>query len=296
MKAFGVALFLCGSLFASSSSTNFIINPPTFSESLEKKASFEIGGCFFSSKVEGLSFAIKNHVYVPTISPTIKEVDQLNHLTCSQFENLKCHREVGLKLGLSYLNFLSRWELGGNLTYFNPGYRTVENLYIEDTTSFIPLLASFTSSLGGVTSAKHIEVLSDSNFFIFDAFIRNDLWYGKRMSLQPHLGLRYAKVGNHFSTSFKGGSWSSRLNPSQDSSFSEVTFDRAFFGVGPSAGLKGSFHLGCGFEAFADEKASLVYGHFSTSQKETVFPEGFRNEKTVIVDCRNRSLCFTSYV
>lgn len=288
MKYIIFALLCLRLAYSKDPCSNFIVNEPMYPINSKGNFRIEVSGCYFSSEQEDFDFSVENEIYVPVISPTLEEIEQLNNLVNSCIQNPKNSWDLGFQVGLSYLNFLDGWESGLQLTYYNPRSQINLDITSKDNTSLITLLSSFSSNQGSFTYARNIQTQSRFSFYLADAAIRRAYWTSKRTHLRPALGFRYGKFENIFLATHMGGSWSPQISPFQNSLFSKASIETTFHGLGPFSELQGAFHLGLGFEIYAIEAVSLIYGNFYASHEENNFSTTFPYEKTKILDYKNR--------
>ncbi len=245
-----------------------MVNAPVYP--LTRGGDFVIDGSLllFSATQDGMEYAILNSVTVPIINPTQAEIEQLNNLREATYQTSGKKGEFGFKFGAGYRFPCDGWDLTLSWLRFAPLAQTQVEATSDSEDTLITLWSSFASTQGSITYARCIESFWKLNLNQVDLDLGRAFWASRRLSMRPHLGLRFASIRQKYTLEQLGGSWSPRVGPDQLPLNNEVKLQNTFQGTGLESGLETNWHFGCGFSLFGSAAGSIVYGSFSLKQDE----------------------------
>lgn len=230
--------------------------------------SISAGLLYWSAHQDGMEFAIRNFVFVPVVNPLPEEIDELNNLVNDDFERPKSKWDLGYEIAVGYRGGCDGWDLNILWDHFCVNSAFEIDAEVEDNQTLVTLLSAFAPAQGGVTYARGIDTEWKVQLDLVDFELGRALWVGERLTFRPFVGVRYARIDQDYDLEHKGGSWSPRMNPTQDALSGLVHFDNFFHGAGLRSGLNTSWNLNCGFGFYGDLAASLLFGSFKVSHDE----------------------------
>jgi len=244
------------------------INPPVGPKTCRGDFIFHVEGFYWTSCEEGLDYSIKNDVAVQVVNPSSGDIEALNNLVNADYLSYPKHWEFGYKVGIGYASECDGWDAQVLWTRFKNRAFSSNSLGRENNQTLIPLWSAFNSANGSTTFAREINAIWNVNLNMFDFELGRAFWQGRRVSIRPHVGLRYASVNQDIDLEQLGGSWSPRIEPDQDPFNNEVNITNDFKGTGIRSGVQSLWHLGCGFGIYGNMAASLIYGRFEIDHDE----------------------------
>ncbi|NGX39188.1 MAG: hypothetical protein KR126chlam1_00510 [Chlamydiae bacterium] len=227
-----------------------------------------VSGLYWTTHQDGMEFAIENHVAVRIINPSSDEIEKLNQLVAADYVTPSPKWNYGFKVGASYRGCHDGWDIGAIWTHYTNTLSTHKNTSDDVAKVLLPLWSAFAPAQGEILFARDIDAKWKLGLDLIDIPLGRAFWLSHCLSLRPHIGLRLAQIDQEYDLKHKGGSWSPRLNPTQDPLSNEVELENRFKGIGLRAGLDSVWHLGCGFALCSDLAASIVYGRFRVHHNE----------------------------
>ncbi|NGX47209.1 MAG: hypothetical protein K1000chlam3_00581 [Chlamydiae bacterium] len=261
-----IAFFIGSSGFCSCDET--IANAPVYPKTCNGEWVFTVSGFYWSGHQDGMEFAIRNSVSIPVINPLPPEIQEINNLIDDDFETPKSKWEFGFKFGLGYNTTCDGWDLDLTWTHFSPSSFTHVEAEVDDNQTLITLWSAFSPAQGEINFARDIEAIWKFDLDFIDFELGRAYWVSKRLSIRPYVGLRYLSINQDYDLEHKGGSWSPRMNPSQDPFNNEVHLENDYKGIGLRSGLSGIWNFECGWALYSNLAASVIYGRFDIAHDE----------------------------
>ena len=176
--------------------------------------------------------------------------------------------DIGFKGGLGYKTPHDNWDVYARYTWYET----------EDTSS------SFKSAPSGLISlthylpvvSSHVKSHLDVNYNNVELELARSFFVSSQVSFRPHFDVKSAwiDINNDISYTASGISPVFRTFAGLDFKTKERL---TFWGIGPRAGIDSKWHLGYGFHIFGDAAASILYGKFTTLQRDYLPPHFLPN-------------------
>jgi len=266
---------------------NTAINPAVRPRTCNGDMVIDIAGFYWNAHMDGMEYAVENHVANPTLNgpePRVESVQALNNLVNADYKTPDFDWDFGFKAGIGYNSACDGWDLGIVWTWYQGKANDGVEAEIDDNRVLLPLWSAFTPAQGSVVYATDIESHWKLKLNLIDLDLGREFWSSKYVALRPHLGLRIAYIKQNFNLEYKGGSWSDNTLPGQENFNGFTDMDNDFKGVGIRAGLDSTWNLGCGWGIYGNFAASIVYGRFSVDANEYVRQAGADHAKIKVME------------
>lgn len=236
----------CKCMYPCLGPTNCAINAPVHPRGCDDTQwALTVAGFYWNAHQEGLDFAVRSDTDNAT-----------GALVNGEFQTPNFKWQPGFKLGLNYTSNCDAWDFGVLWTW----YKGKAHGNVEAEASDNALLYTLWSRNGTETFARDVTHRWDLKLNLIDLEMGRDFWNSERLALRPFIGLRIAFINQDFDLEYRGGSFSN-VNDF-------VELDNNYKGVGIRGGLNSTWNIGCGWAIYGDMAFSILYGKFSTSQKE----------------------------
>ena len=263
---------------------NTAINPAVRPRTCNGDMVFEIAGFYWNAHMDGMEYAVENHVAISNELSDADESQSLNNLINADYKTPNFEWDFGFKAGIGYNSACDGWDLGIVWTWYQGKANDSVEAQSDDNRSLLPLWSAFTPAQGYVLYATDIESNWKLKLNLIDLDLGREFWSSKYVALRPHVGLRIAQLNQSFSLEHKGGSWSVTNIGGQENFNGFTDLDNDFKGVGVRAGLDSTWNLGCGWGIYGNFAASIVYGRFSVDANEYVRQAGADHAKIKVME------------
>lgn len=249
--------------------TDVIANAPLCPKTCNGDIFLELGVLYWNASQDGMEFGIETAVTVPTVNPTLSEVDELNHLVESKPLTPSISWDFGFKLRGGYCSPCDGWDLSVQWTQFHNHTSTRNEQREEDNHTLIALWSAFAPFILSNPYARCIKTDWKVELDLVDLELGRAFWVSRQASIRPFIGLRYGRLDQGFDIFYMGGTWSPRTNPTQAGFSNEVCLNQQFHGTGIHSGLDAQFFFGCGISLYGSLAGSILYGKFRIEHDES---------------------------
>ncbi|MCB1116393.1 MAG: MOMP family protein [Chlamydiia bacterium] len=236
---------------------------------------------YWHPKMGGTEFAI---AYTPSdfvsLPPLIPEA-AINHRPKGKMKENDFSWDLGLKVGLGYKTPHDQWDVFARYTWFDS--HSSNSMHKDYPSTIIPLKVNFSNSLNLFFNsqaldiqfyANHAKSTVDISYNNIDLELARSYFISKNFSVRPHIDIKGAllDISQKISYLQDRNPDFSGLILEFDAVVPEAKVDLSsqMAGLGPRMGLDTKYHLGNGFNIFADVAGSILYSRFKTSQKDRI--------------------------
>jgi len=224
----------------------------------------DIAGFYWNAHMDGMEYAVNNHVANPGEDPEAAAIQTLNNLINASYETLDFKWDFGFKAGIGYNSACDGWDLGILWTWYKGRGSSHVEAQADDNQTLLPLWSAYSPIQGSVLYATDIETNWNLDLNLIDLDLGREFWSSKYVALRPFVGLRIAYLKQSYDLEHKGGSFTA----DDETVNNFVDLENDFHGVGIRAGLDSIWNLGCGWGIYGNMAASIVYGRFSVDHNE----------------------------
>lgn len=253
-----------------------------------------VAGFYWNAHQDGMEYAVKTGVQTdpdPLVAP------ERSNIISAQYENPNFKWDFGFKLGLGYNTTCDGWDFGVVWTRYRGNASSHVEAEQSDNNTLLPIWSDFSTTdvnpaaLGNNLPlfATDIQTSWKLNLDLIDVELGRDSWFGKRLALRPHIGLRVAYIRQSYEIQHKGGTWSI-LEPTTTLTAAQnniVDIDNNYKAVGIRGGLNGVWNFGCGWALYGDTALSILYGRFRIDHDEWNRSASSPFDKTKIMETEN---------
>ena len=216
-----------------------------------------IAGFYWNTHQDGMEYAIETEVLQ---TPD----DERNSLINAHYKNPDFDWNFGFKFGVGYNTTCDGWDIGVMWTRYNGDASSHDEAEADDNSTLLTLWSNFAIAGNQPTFATDIQTCWDLDLNLVDIELGREFWTSRRVSLRPHIGIRYASIRQNFNIEHKGGVWS-QTSPILNNM---VDLENDFKGVGIRTGLDSTWNFGCGWAVYGNFALSILYGRFHVSHDE----------------------------
>lgn len=215
-----------------------------------------VDGLLFQAKQDGMEFALEDSgtAGVPSAPITHGKLGAFSN------NNSDWGYNPGMRFGLGFYLEHDAWNVDFNWTWLNIAEYKHANASAGQTL-MIPLFilgsANAAAQMGGRTSA-----VWDTDYNTLDAQLGKPYYVSRYLTLNPHFGLRFAWIDQHFSVDYGGTTGVNGITATRTIHHA----DNDFWGVGSRAGIDTEWKVGKGWCLFGNIAASMLFGKFEVSQ------------------------------
>jgi hypothetical protein len=240
-----------------------MVNPAVRPKTCNGDIVLTVAGFYWNSHQDGMEFAVKDRVSVPTIADN----QNANYLIDAEYQNPDNSWDFGFKLGLAYNSNHDGWDFGVEWTWFRNRAQNHVETEQDDNQILVPLWSAYQANAVPVLVANDIEATWRLQLNLIDINLGREFWVSKYMTMRPHVGLRIAYIEQDYDIEHKGGSWNAIVPVPAFNNL--VKIDNDFKGVGLRSGLDTTWIFGRGWGLYGNFALSIVYGRFSVEHDET---------------------------
>jgi hypothetical protein len=217
---------------------------------------------YWHTKLGGTEYAFSNHVFNP--SPGIGFSAPLFPID----GDVKDHDfgwDIGFKGGLGYKTPHDKWDVYTRYTWYET----------EDTSSSFKAAPSVLFPLTSVIPVPASRIKSHCSVYYnnVELELARSFFISSHNSFRPHIDVKSAWIDIDHDVIYTASGLGGILRDHVGQDFK--TKERLnFWGVGPRVGIDSKWYLGYGFHIFGDAAASILYGKFTTLQRD-FFPPTF---------------------
>jgi hypothetical protein len=212
-----------------------------------------VDGLAFQAKQDGMEFAIQdgNGVGGP-----------LTHGRVEGFSNDHSDYDYnfGARFGMGFFLDHDNWNLDFNWTWLNITNYKHANATNSDGV-ILPMWLTG-SSVGGAAYGTRSSAVWDASYNTIDARLAKPYHVSRYLIFNPHFGVRFASIDQHFSVDYGGNATAT------DRSIAHG--DNDFWGVGARAGIDTDWVVGKGWSLFGNIATSIIFGKFEIDQSLAV--------------------------
>jgi hypothetical protein len=217
---------------------------------------------YWHTKLGGTEYAYTIHNYNPIGSSAIPYGTPAFPLD----GDVKDHDfgwDIGFKGGLGYKTPHDGWDIYARYTWYET----------EDTSSSFKSSPSALISLTFIIPvvSSHVKSHADIDYNNVELELARSYFISSHLSFRPHFDVKSAWIDIDQNISY---TVSSLYSPFR--SFVGLDFKTKqrvnFWGIGPRAGIDSKWYLGYGFHIFGDAAASILYGKFTSLQRDFIPP------------------------
>ena len=165
-------------------------------------------GFYWNAHQDGMEYAVKSEVFGDNTDRAF--------IINGEYENPSFKWNFGFKLGLGYNTPCDGWDIGILWTNYNGRASSHNESEADDNTTLITLWSDF--QLGDNSGPFYYPLFaSDINtswklkLNLIDIELGRDSWFGTRLSVRPHMGLRVAYLIQDYNFEYSGGTFSNLM-------------------------------------------------------------------------------------
>lgn len=180
----------------------------------------------------------------------------------------------GLKAGIGYKTPHDAWDILARYTWLD-SHSTSQSTKDYPSALFpLKVYMPFTPDFNAVNVAKSTVNIGYNNV---DVELGRSFYLSKDFSFKPYIGLKGAWIDIEQKAYYLQKKTASILQLLVEFDSPEFKSDTKsnFCGFGPRIGFENKYYLNNGFNLFGDFSASILYGFFRTSQKDSIPNAGF---------------------
>jgi len=266
---------------------NFAGNPPACPLTCNGDVTLTVAAFYWSSHLDGMEYAIVNHVQNPYDTENNVDVIALNHLVDAEYKHPNSNWDWGFKIGAGYCSPCDGWDVNLQWTWFRNTSRSHLDYGYSSNASIIPLWSNFVTQFADVSDQDPITdgsaiAATDAtsnwklDLYLVDFELGRAFWVSRYLNIRPFVGVRYASIEQKNQITYNGGAWSQfnltvdALDYSQPALNDYVRLKNDYHGAGLRAGLGSEWNFGCGWALYGNLAASIVYGKFTVRHKEKI--------------------------
>jgi hypothetical protein len=169
--------------------------------------------------------------------------------------------DIGFKGGLGYKTPHDSWDIYARYTWYET--EDTSSSFKSSPSTLIPL--TFTEPI----PASHVKSHADVDYNNVELELARSYFISSKLSFRPHFDIKSTWVDITQNIIYAISNVTSTYRAIIGLNFK--TKQRVnFWGIGPRAGIDSQWHLGYGFHIFGDVAASILYGKFSTLQRDFI--------------------------
>lgn len=229
---------------------------------------------FWKSNSDLLTPAIK------TEHPGTPLIGSASNYTDSKFEYVRPRWDVGFRAAIGYNIVHDSWDVIGKWTCFYNHAKTkvearAQSNPVETLTAFWAAANVNTGGFAGPT----VTVMTSNwklELMMIDLELGRKLYVGQWLSIRPNIGLRGARVNQHYAIDYY-----------PNFIIEPLRMKNNFGGIGVKAGFNSQWNIGCGFSLYGDSAVSIVYGAFSIFQHEMHGPQATTDPTNTVLGIKD---------
>lgn len=197
--------------------------------------SITVAGFYWQATEDGLEYAVNSTVITPTITDGMPvDTTTLARIIDGSYRTPDLKWKPGFKVGVGYNTTHDGWDLELLWTHYNGRANSADDNESDLNKTLLPLWSAFVPIATGDTNSGTILFATQANtswrvdLNLVDLELGREYWTSKRLSLRPHVGLRYAMIHQRYKIEYLGGSWDGGISPFTD----EVELKNHFDGGG----------------------------------------------------------------
>lgn len=240
------------------------INAPLNPRTCNGDFIFSASALYWQPCQTGLVYAIKSEVQETLANERANLID-------AEFLNPSFEWDFGFKFGLGYNSNCDGWDLFLEWTHYTSSSSSVDEAREDENITLLPLWSAFSRAGPALPqSAFLINTYFKLKLDLVDLELGRAYWNSQRLSLRPHIGIRYLNAREQFDLVHRGGYWafSQMMVTSLPALTNEVELHNDFHGVGLRAGLDSSWNFGCGVALYGKAAIAGIRGKFLVEHDE----------------------------
>ncbi len=219
-----------------------------------------VDGLAFQAKQDGMDFAIEDSTGsggAPSAPITHGEISGFSN------DHTDWDFNPGVRFGMGFYLDHDAWNIDFNWTWLN----ITDYKHGNATTGgslMIPLWVLGSSTPSPTLFGPRTSAVWDADYNTLDASLAKPYHVSRYLIFNPHFGVRFAWIDQHFSVDYQGNGAATRTIHHGDNDF---------WGIGARAGLDSDWLLGKGWCLFGNVAASMLFGKFEVNQS-MMLPSG----------------------
>ena len=225
-----------------------------------------VSGFYWNAHQDGMEYAVLTEVF--------GDNTERAHIINGDYKNPGFKWDFGFKLGLAYNTPCDGWDIGVLWTTYRGRASSHNKAEADDNTTLITLWSDVFQN----DDAKYPLYATDINsnwrlkLNLIDFELGRDSWFGKRVAIRPHAGLRVAFIEQNYDLEYNGGTFSNLGVPIIPSGpYADfVKLENNYKGIGVRGGFDSVLNIGCGWGIYGNLAFSIVYGRFQVDHNESL--------------------------
>ena len=242
-----------------------------------------VAGFYWNAHQDGMEYAIESEVFTDNTERA--------YIVNGDYKNPSFKWDFGFKLGLGYNTPCDGWDVGVLWTNYNGKASSHNEAEASDNTTLITLWSDVLQDQEDQYPlyASDINTSWKLKLNLIDIELGRDSWFGKRVAVRPHVGLRVAYLEQDYDIEYSGGVFTNLTAPINPvGAYNDfVKLENEYKGVGVRGGLDTVWNMGCGWGIYGNLAFSVIYGRFEVDHNEFLRDASDPHHKEKVIEARD---------